>query len=81
MKLSSIGARLHTAHSKYTSVIGDAESEISKYVDFDFSIAYQPSDGFVIVDEYSNNAPLSSCIGLIEETGSLLYKDYLRTRI
>lgn len=77
MKVKQIMSRIHAAHSKYQGVIGESEAIISQHSDFDASIEYQPSDGFVLVDERANNAPLSSCIEVILNKGMLTHTDYL----
>jgi len=73
---------LHKAHGKYQSAIGDLENKLSDYIDFDFSIFYQPSDGFVIVKiDTAHNARLDSCISEIESKGKLTVYDYLNLSI
>ena len=70
-------SKLINAKSKYDSELGDVESQLSKFIDFDFSVFYQPSDGFVILAvETCQNAPLSVCIEIINEKGRLTYSDY-----
>jgi hypothetical protein len=70
--------KLITAKQKYESEIDSYYKKIEQYVEFDFFIMYQPSDGFVIVhSENSHNAPLSICVGIIEDKGKLSYEDYL----
>ena len=41
--------KLKKAQSKYEGVISSIEQEIADKVEFDFSIFWQPSDGFVII--------------------------------
>ncbi len=70
-------SKLINAKSKYDSELGEVERQLSKYIDFDFSVFYQPSDGFVLLAvESCQNAPLSVCIGIINEKGKLTYSDY-----
>lgn len=62
--------RLYDARSKYDDVIGAIESQLHNYIDFDFSITYQSSDGFVLVSGDSS-ATLESCIDVILQSGLL----------
>lgn len=74
--------KLDKAHAKYEGVIGDLEGKISALVEFDFSIFYQPSDGFVMLhNEDAHNAPLGVCLNIIERKGKLSYEDYMGLRI
>ncbi len=68
--------KLINAQSKYNSVIGAVEQEISDKVEFDFSIFWQPSDGFVIVDDGMGNAPISKCLEIINKRGRLTKDDF-----
>lgn len=81
MKAKTLFKKLVTAHSKYQVAIGALEGEIADRVEFDFSILYQPSDGFVILDyEKSGNALLSSCLWVIEEDGKLTREEFSKLR-
>ncbi|SFU77250.1 hypothetical protein SAMN05216480_12333 [Pustulibacterium marinum] len=74
--------KLHAARAKYLSVVSDLEAEIIDKVAFEFSIEYQPSDGFIILHlEDLKNASLESCLEVIYEKGVLTYGDYLRLTI
>lgn len=79
MKIST--KALHKAHGKYQSEIGNIEQKLTGYIDFDFGVLYQPSDGFVIYAEVSkygaSNAPLDSCLKIIADKGKLTEQDYL----
>lgn len=77
MKLTSIIGKLNTAKGKYDGVVGSAEATISEFTDFEARITFQPSDGFVVGDDNTNNAPLDSCIAIILQKGQLTHKDYL----
>ena len=69
-------------HTDHKIAIDKLESELKNFIDFEFYVAYQPSDGFVILhEEESHNAPLYKCIDIIKEKGMLTYKDYLREAI
>jgi len=68
--------------NKYDSEIDNIYKKLEFFVEFDFFIMYQPSDGFVIVHQENwHNAPLLKCIGIIERYGSLSYDNYLNERI
>lgn len=69
--------RLYDARSKYDGVVGSIESELSDYIDFDFSITYHHSDGFAIV-AFDNCAPLESCIDVILQSGLLTASSFLK---
>lgn len=68
--------KLMTAQSKYDGAIGSVEKEIFDKVEFDFSIFWQPSDGFVMCDNDIGNAPISECINVINKKGRLTYEDF-----
>jgi hypothetical protein len=68
--------KLKTAQIKYEESIGFVEKEIADKVEFDFSIIWQPSDGFVMCDDDMGNASINDCIKLINEKGFLTYEDY-----
>ena len=73
---------IQKALGKYDDAVGDLEYKLSEYIDFDFSVMYQPSDGFVIVKiDTAHNAPLSKCISVIESKGKLTVEDYLNLSI
>jgi len=70
--------KLIKAKQKYDLEIDTLYKKIQPYVEFDFFIMYQPSDGFVIVhNENSHNAQLSRCVEIIEDKGKLSYDEYL----
>lgn len=73
---------LNKAHGKYLSAIGDVEELISDKVEFDFSILFQDSDGFVMLNpDGSYNAPLDKCLEIIKNKGVLTTEDYLNETI
>ena len=70
------------SHNKYISAIGSLQREIVDKVEFDFSISYQDSDGFVIVHYDENrNGILERCLDIIKKEGKLTYESYLTTCI
>ena len=71
--------KLIEAKQKYELEIDVLYKKIEKYVEFEFFIMYQPSDGFVIVHkDNSLNARLSKCVEIIELKAKLSYEDYLK---
>ena len=68
---------LLNAQSKYEGVIGSVAEEISDKVEFDFSIFWQPSDGFVMLAFDRYNAPLSRLLQIIKIKGKLTEEDYM----
>lgn len=78
MKPKVVINKLNSALGKYNSAIGSIEADLCGKIDFEFAIIYQPSDGFVLLDTANaNNAPLSTCLKIIEEKGHLSHEDYL----
>ena len=69
--------KLDTQKAKLDSVLGEVELALKDYVAFDFSVFYQPSDGFVILNyDAASNAPLISCVQWIKEHGTLSGDDH-----
>lgn len=81
MKLDTLLAQLETAHGKYMGKIGSVEQALQDVADFDLSVFYQPSDGFVVCGEHSSNAPLDACIEIVKRKGKLSQEDYDDVRI
>lgn len=74
--------KLKGAHRRYQNVIALANKKLRNKVGFPCFVMYQESDGFVLVDEEDgNNAPLSSCLTVIEQKGFLSLEDYMDIRI
>lgn len=74
--------KLLTARSKYENEIQNLERELSDFIDFDFSIFHQASDGLVILRaDTIENTPLDVCISIINEKGMLSYEDYKKNSI
>jgi hypothetical protein len=77
-KLNVSLKKLEVIKQKYDLEIKSIENKLKPFVDFDFFIMYQPSDGFVVVhEEIAHNAPLGSCVDIIKRNGKLGYEDYL----
>jgi len=73
---------LSKAHREYTTAIDKAKRMLSPKIKFPFFIEYQPSDGFVILNEESTRlAPLGYCTLIIESKGELTYEDFLNGTI
>lgn len=69
--------KLERARFSYLGVVSQVEHKLSDNIDFDFSIFWQESDGFVIVHtDSSDNAPLDDCIEIINDKGVLKYADF-----
>lgn len=73
--------KLLIAQSKYEGVIGNVEYSISDKVEFDFSIFWQPSDGFVMLAFDRYNAPLDKLLRIIQQKGRLTEEDYMSETI
>ena len=72
LNIEKITKDLNRARSKYESHLSAIELKIKPYVKFDFSIIYQPSDGFVVLNyKTSDNYLLSDCLMVIMEEGEL----------
>lgn len=73
--------RLYKAKSALDTAIHLMEEKIRPYVDFDFFIDFQASDGFVIVANFHqrfhpDNAPLEYCLEAIAKYGRLSKEEY-----
>lgn len=68
--------KMITAQNKYDGTICSVERELSDKVEFDFSIFWQPSDGFVFCDNNGNNSSFINCIEIIKEKGCLSFEDF-----
>ena len=79
LKKSNINTlkKLKIAQVKYEQAIDDARNKISDKVDFNFSVQWQPSDGWTIVDDNSNVAPMEYVLNVIKSKGRLSYNDFL----
>lgn len=73
--------KLLTAQIRYEGVIGSVEQEIADKVGFDFSIFWQPSDGFVMLAFDRYNAPLWRILKIIKDKGFLNEEDYMDVTI
>lgn len=79
---NSLLRKLMIAQRKYDSAIGNVEAILADKIEFDFSIIWQPSDGFVILDvDGHHNAPLARCLDVILLKGKLSLSDYMRETI
>jgi hypothetical protein len=69
--------KLAKAKGQYDAAIGELEASVKDKIGFDFSIDYQPSDGFVVLNyETSSLAPLDFCIDKINKKGFLSEDDH-----
>jgi hypothetical protein len=72
--------KIHKAKNRYDGAITELEETIKPFANFDFTIFYQPSDGFVILpDDTDDNMPVSFAIEAINRDGKLTY-DYDRDK-
>ena len=70
--------KIHKAKNRYDAAITKIEEIIKPFANFEFTIFYQPSDGFVILPNDSDeNMPVSFAIEAINRDGELTY-DYDR---
>lgn len=77
--LNKLQNGLNDAHLKYEAARGLIEAEFTKYIDFEFSIVYQYSDGHVLLHADSASvAPLNICIDHIKEYRKLSEKEFMR---
>jgi len=76
----NVATKLYRAKSYYDRAIDDMESYLRKFADFDVSVFYQQSDGFVVANDMTN-VSLNYCIEIIRENGKLTYDDYFEGRI
>ena len=68
---------LNKAESKYRNAVGEIEKQLIGKIKFEFSIQYQPSDGFCILDINHNFlAPIDDCLSIIKDKGILTYEDF-----
>lgn len=76
-KINKEYIKLKKTYSDYQSQCRKFQNELSDKIEFDFYVDYQPSDGFVIGhSEECHNAPVFSCLNIIEKKGVLTYDDY-----
>ena len=68
--------KLNLAQAKYEKAMGEARNSIADKVDFNFSVQWQPSDGWTIVDDNSNVAPMEYVLSVIKRKGRLSYEDF-----
>ena len=72
--------KLHNHRSKYEKIIRTVEDELREYIDEEFSIIYQSSDGFVLIIETNTiqyNVPLNEVLETIQATGEFCIQDYI----
>lgn len=69
--------KLETAKSKYDATIATIEAKLSPFVEFEFTVFYQQTDGFVVLDvERSRNMTIDNAIDTINEDGSLTVNNF-----
>lgn len=76
--------KLYDLHSKLSAVIEmyqmrvqDAETALKPYVDFEFSVEWNPGDGLTLLNVGTTHAAtLIGCIGTIENHGRLTDENF-----
>lgn len=68
--------KLNIAQVKYEKAMGEARNSIADKVDFNFSVQWQPSDGWTIVHDNADVAPMEYVLSVIKRKGRLSYKDF-----
>lgn len=68
--------KLNIAQAKYEKAMGEAKNSIADKVDFNFSVQWQPSDGWTIVDDNAYVATISHVLSVIKIKGRLSYDDF-----
>jgi hypothetical protein len=82
MNNKQILKKLYIAQSKYESSVGYVEALIKDNIPFDFSVIFQDSDGWLLLNAGTNNlAPLDSCLIVIENNGTLTEEDFKQLAI
>ena len=77
MNNKQIMNKLSKAQSKYQSAVGDIEVELIDKILFDFTVIYQDSDGWCILNAYTADlAPVQSCLNIIKNKGFLSVEDF-----
>lgn len=68
---------LNKAQLEYMSIVGEIEGSLIDKINFDFTILYQDSDGWCVLNTYTADlAPISSCLKIIENKGVLSVEDF-----
>ncbi len=72
--MTQIEITLNAALNKYQSTIHKIERQLKSQIAFDFSIVYQESDGFCILNNNEDGmraASISDCLDIIKRDGFL----------
>lgn len=74
---------LQKAQLKLEAAIEAMEDILREKIEFDFSVQFQPSDGFTIleIDNSRNTASLKSCMNIIRKKGKLSVEDFLEITV
>lgn len=77
MNNKQIMSKLIKAQGKYEGAVGDIEVELIDKILFDFTVIYQDSDGWCILNAYTADlAPVKSCLDIIKKKGVLSVEDF-----
>lgn len=68
--------KLNIAQANYEKAMDEAKNKLIDKIDFNFSIQWQPSDGWTIVDDNSDVAPICHVLSVIKRKGRLCYDDF-----
>ena len=67
---------LEKLQNEFQAQVESLAASISDKVEFEFTIFYQPGDGFVIEDDKMGDSPLDGCLEIIGEKGVLTHEDF-----
>ena len=73
--------KLNKGLKSFNLAKGYVESSIYNKVDFNFSIDHNPADGWIMIDDFSNNASLEPLLNIIKDKGFLSEEDYSAHKI
>lgn len=75
-------AKIEDKHNKLTAEMEKLEKKLKRFVKFDFSIGWMAGDGFMILNNDTDDvAPLDKCIKIIHETGALTEEQHAKASI
>lgn len=83
LNLDNVESFLHRAQWDYEGRMDIVHILLARYIDFEWFLQWQPSDGWTIVagEKGVKVAPLSKCIEIIKDKGVLSFEDYLKFTI
>jgi len=76
-ELNALASKLYRSRRRYDGNMLTLEAYLINSIEFNFFVSHQTSDGHVIVNKNTlQNAPLSSCISIINRKGILTQDDF-----